>query len=75
MNYVQSSLDVLVNTKVEEKLKKLNEGKEEDNSNCAEKFETLLRKEEKEIREHIAVRLIIFIFFILIVGTSIKNTI
>lgn len=56
MNYVQSTMDVIANMQAEEILKKLKEGTEDDNPNSAETYETLLRKEEKEIREHIAVK-------------------
>ena len=43
-------MDIIVSLKVDKELQKY----EKDNSNAAKDYETLLQKEEKEIRQHIS---------------------
>lgn len=49
--YIKSSIDTIVSIKVDEELTKY---KSNDNENTAQNYETLLRKEEASIRQHIA---------------------
>jgi len=46
-------LDIIINIKLEEELKKYINNK--DNPNAANNYETLLQKEEEAIRKHISV--------------------
>lgn len=55
VEYIKSSIDVLVRIKVEEQLGIERMDIEEDNEFAAEKYETLLKKEESDIRQHISV--------------------
>ena len=50
IEYIKSSIDIIVSIKVDEELKKYNQ----DNPNSANDYETLLRKEEQSIRQHIS---------------------
>ena len=59
IEYIKSSIDVIVETKLEEELKKY---QKVDEKYAATQYETLLRKEEGEIREHISVSSILFKF-------------
>ena len=60
LNYITSSLEVIVDIKVEEKCNKYIQEQEEKNANYnnneAFLLEQLLTKAEREIREHIKVR-------------------
>ncbi len=49
IEYIKSSIDIIVSIKVDEELKKYSQ----DNPNSAKDYETLLRKEEQSIRQHI----------------------
>ena len=58
INYIKISLQIIIELKVKEEVEKYNKEKEENNlnnENTAEDYETLLRKEEAEIRQHISV--------------------
>ena len=50
IEYIKSSIDIIVSIKVDEELEKYNQ----DNPNAANDYETLLRKEEQSIRQHIS---------------------
>ena len=50
IEYIKSSIDIIVSIKVDEELKKYNQ----DNPNAANDYETLLQKEEQSIRQHIS---------------------
>ena len=53
VEYISSSIDIIINLKLRDEMNKINKGKII-NDNCADDYEILLRKEEKNIREHIA---------------------
>ena len=53
VEYISSSIDIIINLKLRDEMNKINKGKII-NDNCADNYEILLRKEEKNIREHIA---------------------
>jgi hypothetical protein len=58
INYIKISLQIIIELKVKEEVEKNNKEKEDknlNNENTAEDYETLLRKEEAEIRQHISV--------------------
>ena len=58
INYIKISLQIIIELKVKEEVEKYNKEKEDKNphnENTAEDYETLLRKEEAEIRQHISV--------------------
>ena len=55
IEFIKSSFDIAVSIKLEKELKKYKSPLDEDNENAAEKYETLLRKEESNIRQHISV--------------------
>lgn len=55
IEYIKSSIDVLVSLKVEEQLTIEKADIEEDNEYAAEHYETLLKKLESDIRQHISV--------------------
>ena len=58
INYIKISLQIIIELKVKEEVEKYNKEKEDknpNNENTAEDYETLLRKEEAEIRQHISV--------------------
>lgn len=58
INYIKISLQIIIELKVKEEIEKYNKEKEDknlNNQNTAEDYETLLRKEEAEIRQHISV--------------------
>lgn len=57
IEYIKSSIDIIVTLKVEEQLALERLEIEEDNENAAKNYETLLKKEESEIRQHISVYL------------------
>lgn len=57
IEYIKSSIDIIVTLKVEEQLALERLEIEEDNENSAKNYETLLKKEESEIRQHISVYL------------------
>lgn len=57
MNYIESSINVIANEIAEKQIRNMKINTEDKNQ--AENMETLLRKLEGEIREHIAVRNII----------------
>ena len=54
IDYIESSIDIAISQKAVELFNEY-KGNSEDNEKYAAKYETLLRKEEKEIREHIKV--------------------
>ena len=53
VEYISSSIDIIISLKLRDEMNKINKGKII-NDNCADNYEILLRKEEKNIREHIA---------------------
>ena len=53
VEYISSSIDIIISLKLREEMNKINKGKII-NDNCADNYEILLRKEERNIREHIA---------------------
>ena len=57
VEYIKASIDVIVQIKVEEQLIREREerNEESDNEYAAKKYETLLQKEEKEIRNYIRI--------------------
>ena len=57
VEYIQSSIDVIVQIKVQEQIDKEREEKKEEQESeyAATKYETLLQKEEKEIRNYIRI--------------------
>ena len=57
IQYIRESLFIIIQIKVREELAKCKESKIQNilDGNCAEDYETLLRKEEAEIRQHICV--------------------
>ena len=57
IRYIRESLFIIIQIKVREELAKCKESKIQNilDGNCAEDYETLLRKEEAEIRQHICV--------------------
>ena len=58
IQYIKESLFIIIQIKVREELAKCKENKIQNilDGNCAEDYETLLRKEEAEIRQHICVQ-------------------
>ena len=59
IEYINSSIDIAITKKAEELYNEMkrNLDYQDDDPNAASNYESLLRKEEKEIREHISVRL------------------
>lgn len=55
VEYIKSSIDAIITMKLEETVLFLNNPLMTDNANEATLYETLLRKEESEIRQHIKV--------------------
>ena len=58
INYIRESLQIIIKIKVKEEIDKYIEDQENnknENENAAEDYETLLRKEESEIRSHISI--------------------
>ncbi len=59
INYIKVSLSVIIEIRTNEEIEKYNaeneKGKKIINENVAEDYETLLRKEEAEIRQHISI--------------------
>jgi len=56
INYIRESLQIIIKIKVKEEIDKYIEDQENNkNENAAEDYETLLRKEESEIRSHISI--------------------
>ena len=57
INYIRESFHIIINIKVEDEINKFIEksGKNIHDENAAEDYESLLRKEEAEIRQHIAI--------------------
>ena len=56
INYIRKSLQIIIKIKAEEELDKyIEENENKLNENAAEDYETLLRKEEAEIRSHISI--------------------
>ncbi len=53
VEYISSSIDIIISLKLREEMNKINKGKII-NDNCTDNYEILLRKEERNIREHIA---------------------
>lgn len=53
IEYVKSSIDTIVEIKLNEELNK--QKKNKDNPNSAKNYETLLQKEEAAIRQHISI--------------------
>ena len=53
VEYISSSIDIIISLKLREEMYKINKEKII-NDNCADNYEILLRKEERNIREHIA---------------------
>ena len=53
VEYISSSIDIIISLKLREEMNKINKEKII-NDNCADNYEILLRKEERNIREHIA---------------------
>ena len=56
MDYIRSSIDILIDLKVDEKLEALKGSDEEDSEEKQNEYETLLRKLENDIRQHIRVK-------------------
>lgn len=57
IEYIKNAFDISVEKKVNEIIENMKKEEEEDNENAASKYETLLRKEEKNIRQHISVKI------------------
>ena len=59
IKYIKTSLNIIIQIKAKEEIEKYKEEKENKNNiineNAAEDYETLLRKEEAEIRQHISI--------------------
>ena len=56
INYIRESLQIIIKIKIKEEIDKYIEDQENNkNENAAEDYETLLRKEESEIRSHISI--------------------
>ena len=59
IKYIKTSLNIIIQIKAKEEIDKYKEEKENKNNiineNAAEDYETLLRKEEAEIRQHISI--------------------
>lgn len=57
VEYIQSSIDIIVQIKLQEQIDKEREDKKEEQESgyAATKYETLLQKEEKEIRNYIRI--------------------
>ena len=57
IKYIKTSLNIIIQIKAKEEIDKYKEEKEKKiiNENAAEDYETLLRKEEAEIRQHISI--------------------
>ena len=59
INYIKVSLSAIIQIRTNEEIEKFNaeneKGKKKVNENAAEDYETLLRKEEAEIRQHISI--------------------
>jgi len=56
INYIRESLQIIIKIKVKEEIDKYIEDYENNkNEKAAEDYETLLRKEESEIRSHISI--------------------
>ena len=53
MEYIKSSIDILIDLKVEERLENMKRASDSDDEND---YESLLRKLESDIRAHIRVR-------------------
>ena len=53
VEYISSSIDIIISLKLREEMNKINKGKII-NDNYTDNYEILLRKEERNIREHIA---------------------
>ena len=55
INYIKESLHIIIKIKAKEEIDQYKQGKEKKDENAAEDYETLLRKEEAEIRQHISI--------------------
>ena len=53
VEYIDSAISVIVNLKIEDELNKINESKKEEHEDLGD-WETLLRKEEEDIRTYIS---------------------
>jgi hypothetical protein len=56
LDYIKNTIEILVEAKVEERLESLKKNNTEENEEKSNEYETLLRKLESDIRQHIRVR-------------------
>lgn len=68
VNYIKSSIDLIIAIKIDEAMSKSKNPLIEDNTNAARNYETLLRKEENEIRQHISVNKAILCLHLLFIS-------
>jgi len=61
LDYIKNTIEILVESKVDERLESLKKNHTEENEEKANEYETLLRKLESDIRQHIRVRYKIFL--------------
>lgn len=56
LDYIKNTIEILVESKVDERLESLKKNHTEENEEKSNEYETLLRKLESDIRQHIRVR-------------------
>jgi ribosome-binding ATPase YchF (GTP1/OBG family) len=56
LDYIKNTIEILVESKVEERLESLKKNPTEENEEKSNEYESLLRKLESDIRQHIRVR-------------------
>ena len=56
LDYIKNTIEILVESKVDERLESLKKNHTEENEEKSNEYEILLRKLESDIRQHIRVR-------------------